>query len=63
MIEVINSVQFDDDDVWVGSVLNSKCRGNDEWTAFLDNDIEKEFEILEQAVTYTVWSKRIGSKG
>ncbi|MBD0511895.1 hypothetical protein [Acinetobacter baumannii] len=41
-----------DDDVWIGSVLISKCGGNDEWTAYLDNDVEKEFETLEQAVTY-----------
>lgn len=52
MFEVKTSVQFDNDDVWVGSVLISKCGGNDEWTAFLDNDVDKEFETLEQAVTY-----------
>ncbi|MGE2992128.1 hypothetical protein ACQH6E_01820 [Acinetobacter baumannii] len=52
MFEVKTAVQFDDDDVWIGRVLISKCGGNDEWTAYLDNDVEKEFETLEQAVTY-----------
>ncbi|EOG9265795.1 hypothetical protein ACLK9X_001485 [Acinetobacter baumannii] len=33
-------------------ILVFKCGGNDEWTAYLDNDVEKEFETLEQAVTY-----------
>ena len=46
MFEVKTAVQFDDDDVWIGSVLISKCGGNDEWTAYLDNDVEKEFETF-----------------
>ncbi|AUM27170.1 hypothetical protein ACT4VJ_14530 [Acinetobacter baumannii] len=52
MIKAESGVEFDGDDVWIGSVLISKCFGNEEWTAFLDNDVEKEFETLELAVTY-----------
>lgn len=52
MVKVESTVKFDCDDVWVGSALISKCGGSDEWAAFLDNNVEKEFETLEQAVTY-----------
>lgn len=52
MVKVESTVKFDGDDVWVGGALISKCGGNDEWAAFLDNNVEKEFETLEQAVTY-----------
>ncbi|MDV7581540.1 hypothetical protein R4795_15035 [Acinetobacter baumannii] len=52
MIEVKTAVQFDGDDVWLGSVLISKCGDDERWTAYLDNDAEKEFESLEHAVTY-----------
>ncbi|MDC4584725.1 hypothetical protein NQ814_08460 [Acinetobacter baumannii] len=52
MIKAESGVEFDGDDVWIGSVLISRYFGNEEWTAFLDNDVEKEFETLELAVTY-----------
>lgn len=52
MIEVEAVVELDGDDVWVNGDLISKCGGYENWTAFLDNDVEKEFETLEQAVTY-----------
>lgn len=52
MVNVEAVVKLDGDDVWVNGDLISKCGGNENWTAFLDNDVEKEFETLEQAVTY-----------
>lgn len=52
MIEVKAVVELDGDDIWVNGDLISKCDGDEEWTAFLDNNVQKEFETLEQAVTY-----------
>ncbi len=53
MIEIDDSrVRFNGDDVWVNGDLISRCDFDDVWTAFLDNDIRKEFETLEEAVKY-----------
>lgn len=52
MIKAKTGVKFNGDDVWVNGDLISKCDGDEEWIAFLDNKIQKEFETLEQAVTY-----------
>ena len=51
MIESQN-VRFSDDDVWVGRTMISKCGGDDSWWLFGDDDLEKEFETLEQAVAF-----------
>lgn len=58
MIEVNTAVLFDGDDVWLGSVLISKCGDDEGWTAYLDNDAEKEFETLEQAISYCMEKKQ-----
>lgn len=48
----IENIEFDGDDIWISGDLIARCPFKGTWTVFLDNDVQKVFETLEQAVAF-----------